>query len=251
VSTGPPLPSLRGAQVREVDRLTSERFHVPVSWLMEAAGWQVARQCRERAYVLCGKGNNGGDGLAAARHLHRWGRLAGVACTDLAALTGPAAEQARALAALSVPIASAPAPRFGDAALVVDAMLGTGLSRAPEGQVAEWIETIEVSGRRVVSVDVPSGLDADAGTVPGACVTASLTVTLALPKPGLLTGEGPSRAGEVWVADIGIPLEAYAMLGVQVPPHLFSAHDCVQLSAFGAVDHPPHPDPPPGGGRQQ
>jgi hydroxyethylthiazole kinase-like uncharacterized protein yjeF len=230
LSSGLRLPSLSSAQAREVDRLTSERFQVPVSWLMEAAGWQVARHCRGRAYVVCGKGNNGGDGLAAARHLHRWGRLAGVACTDLAGLTGPAAEQARALTALGVPVAPSPAPGFEDAKLVVDAILGTGLSRAPQGRAAEWIEAIEESGRRVVSVDVPSGLDADTGTVPGACLTASLTVTLGLPKPGLLVGDGPARAGEVWVADIGIPSEAYASLGIEVPPHLFSTHDRLQLS---------------------
>jgi NAD(P)H-hydrate epimerase len=199
---------------------------------MEAAGWQVARQCRGRAYVCCGKGNNGGDGLAAARHLHRWGRLAGVACTDRPALTGAAEEHARALSALGVPIAPSPAVRFADATLVVDAILGTGLTRAPEGLVAEWIEAIESSGRRVVSVDVPSGLDADTGALPGSSVTASLTVTLGLPKPGLLSGQGPARAGEVWVADIGIPFEAYASLGIHVPPHLFSMHDRVQLSAL-------------------
>jgi NAD(P)H-hydrate epimerase len=199
---------------------------------MEAAGWQVARRCGARAYVVCGKGNNGGDGLAAARHLHRWDRLAGVACTDLAGLTGPAAEQARALTALGVQIAPSPAQGFGDAPLVLDAILGTGLSRAPEGLVAEWIEAVAGSGRQVVSVDVPSGLDADTGAVPGACVTASLTVTLGLPKPGLLAGDGPGRAGEVWVADIGIPFEAFRLLGIEVPNHLFSVHDSLKLSEF-------------------
>jgi len=199
---------------------------------MEAAGWQVARHCPDRAYVVCGKGNNGGDGLAAARHLHRWGRLAGVACTDLGGLTGAAAEEARALTSLGVPIASSPSPGFDDAVLLLDALLGTGLSRAPEGRAAAWIAAVEESGRPVVSVDVPSGLDADSGSVPGVCVTASVTVTLGLPKPGLLTGEGPTRAGEVWLADIGIPLEAYATLGVQVPPDLFSVHDRVQLSGL-------------------
>jgi NAD(P)H-hydrate epimerase len=203
---------------------------------MEAAGWQVARRCGARAYVVCGKGNNGGDGLAAARHLHRWGRLVGVACTD-------AAEQARALTALGVQIASSPAPGFAAATLVVDAMLGTGLSRAPRGLVAEWIEAVERSGRQVVSVDVPSGLDADTGAVPGACVTASLTVTLGLPKPGLLVGEGPARAGEVWVADIGIPFETYESLGIEVPPDLFSEHDSVRLSEL-RMSHTPHPNPP-------
>jgi NAD(P)H-hydrate epimerase len=194
---------------------------------MEAAGWQVARHCRGRSYVVCGRGNNGGDGLAAARHLHRWGRLAGVACTDLAGLTGPAAEQARALTALGVAVD--PEPALGDAALVVDALLGTGLTRPAEGRMAEWIEAINDSDRRVVAVDVPSGLDADTGGAPGACVRAALTVTLGLPKPGLLTGAGPAHAGEVWVADIGIPTEAYATIGITVPDHLFAMHDRVQL----------------------
>jgi hydroxyethylthiazole kinase-like uncharacterized protein yjeF len=224
------IPVLTSAQVREVDRLASERFHLPVSWLMEAAGWQLARHCRTRTVVVCGKGNNGGDGLAAARHLHRWDRLAGVACLQPDRLSGPAAEQAAALRAVGVEIASR--PDFSGAQLVLDALLGTGLSRPPEGPVAEWIQSVNGSGLRVVSADVPSGLDADTGLAEGACVNAALTVTLGLPKAGLLTGEGPARAGEVWVADIGVPFEAYAELGIRVPPHLFAMHDRFQLSAI-------------------
>jgi NAD(P)H-hydrate epimerase len=223
------IPLLTSAQVREVDRLASERFQLPVSWLMEAAGWQVARHCRARTMVVCGRGNNGGDGLAAARHLHRWGRLAGVACLQPDRLSGLAAEQAAALRAIGVEIASQ--PDFSGAQIVLDALLGTGLSRPPEGQVAGWIRGVNGSGLRVVSVDVPSGLDADSGRAEGACVNAALTVTLGLPKAGLLSGEGPARSGEVWVADIGVPLEAYADVGLQVPPHLFAMHDRFQLSA--------------------
>jgi NAD(P)H-hydrate epimerase len=114
---------------------------------------------------------------------------------------------------------------------VVDALLGTGLSQPPRGRVAEWIETVNSWERRVVAVDLPSGLVADTGETPGACVRAGLTVTLGLPKPGLLQRSGPGVAGEVWVADIGIPFEAYAAIGVAVPPHLFAMHDRVQLSA--------------------
>jgi NAD(P)H-hydrate epimerase len=224
------LPSLSSAQVREVDRLAAERYAIPVAWLMEAAGWQVARLCRGRAYVVCGSGNNGGDGLAVARHLHRWGRLAGVACTDAGHLSGPAAGAAAALRALGVPIA--PEPDVRDARLVVDALLGTGLSRPAQGRMGEWIDAVNGAGCRVVSVDVPSGLDADTGIAGGACVRAALTVTLGLPKPGLLVADGPAHAGEVWVADIGIPFEAYAAVGVQVPAHLFAMHDRVQLSAI-------------------
>jgi NAD(P)H-hydrate epimerase len=223
------IPLLTSAQVREVDRLASERFQLPLSWLMEAAGWQVARHCRARTMVVCGRGNNGGDGLAAARHLHRWGRLAGVACLQPDRLSGLAAEQAAALRAIGVEIASQ--PDFSGAQIVLDALLGTGLSRPPEGQVAGWIRGVNGSGLRVVSVDVPSGLDADSGRAEGACVNAALTVTLGLPKAGLVSGEGPARAGEVWVADIGVPFEAYAELGIRVPPHLFAMHDRFQLSA--------------------
>lgn len=229
MSSGTAIPTLRSAQVREVDRLTAARFGVPTAWLMEAAGWQVARHCRGRTVVLCGRGNNGGDGLAAARHLHRWGRLAGVACTDAGALAGPAGDEAGALRALGVPIAAK--PDLGGAQVVVDALLGTGLSRPAEGVIAEWIEVINASGRRVVAVDVPSGLDADTGAAAGPCVRASVTVTLGLPKPGLTLADGPAHAGEVWVADIGVPFEAYEAIGVSVPPHLFSMHDRVQLSA--------------------
>jgi NAD(P)H-hydrate epimerase len=97
--------------------------------------------------------------------------------------------------------------------------------------VAGWIETVNDSGLRVVSVDVPSGLDSDTGRAEGACVRAALTVTLGLPKAGLLLADGPACAGEVWVADIGVPFEAYAELGIQVPAHLFAMHDRFQLSA--------------------
>jgi NAD(P)H-hydrate epimerase len=221
------LPTLTSEQAREVDRLAAQTFGIPVEWLMEAAGWQLARHCQAPTLVLCGKGNNGGDGLAAARHLQRWGRLAGVACTERAALTGPAAKEALALEAAGVTIAAA--PDYDGAELILDALLGTGLKRAPEGRYAEWIEGINASGCRVVAADLPSGLEADSGRAFEPTVRAWVTVTLGLPKPGLLKGAGPRVAGEVWVADIGIPPAAYAAVGVQVPDHLFSMQDRVRL----------------------
>jgi NAD(P)H-hydrate epimerase len=223
------IPPLTSAQVREVDRLASERYRIPVDWLMEAAGWQIARHCRGQVVVVCGRGNNGGDGLAAARHLHRWGRLGGVACLEPDRLSELAAREAAALRALGVEVSSE--LDFTGAQLVLDALLGTGLSRPPQGQVAAWIEAVNDSGLRVVSVDVPSGLDSDTGQAEGACVRAAITVTLGLPKAGLLIGDGPAYAGDVWVADIGVPFQAYAELGIEVPAHLFAMHDRFQLSA--------------------
>ena len=221
------LPALTSAQVRQIDALAGDRFGVAVDWLMEAAGWQVARFCRGRTAVICGVGNNAGDGLAAARHLHRWGRLGSVACANPDRLRGAAARELEALRKLGVPISSH--LDLNGAEVVVDALFGTGLSRPPEGVFAQWIGAINSSGARVVAVDLPSGLDADSGVAYAPTVRAHVTVTLGLPKPGLLTGDGPSTAGEVWVADIGVPFEAYAAIGVEVPRGLFATEDRVRL----------------------
>ncbi len=226
-SSALPIPTLTSRQVREVDTLTSTRFGVPVDWLMEAAGWQIARFCRGTTTVVCGVGNNAGDGLAAARHLHRWGRLASVCCIDPGRLRDAAAHELDALRRLGVEITGE--LRLDRARVVVDALLGTGISRAPEGAFAGWIDAINASRVRVVAVDLPSGLDADTGVAYAPTVRAQTTVTLGLPKPGLQTGDGPSVAGDVWVADIGVPFEAYAAIGIEVPQQLFSMHDRVQL----------------------
>jgi NAD(P)H-hydrate epimerase len=224
------LPTLSSRQVKEVDALAQERFGISLDWLMEAAGWQVARFCPKRTAVVCGVGNNAGDGLAAARHLHRWGRLASVSCIDHARLQGAAAKEVVALRRIGVEVTSD--LRLEGADAVVDAMLGTGLSRRPEGAFAAWIEAINTSQKQVISVDVPSGLDADTGDAYAPTVQAHTTVTLGLPKPGLLTGDGPRLAGEVWVADIGVPFEVYAVLGLQVPPDLFASEDRVRLASI-------------------
>ena len=207
--------------------MTAERFALPVEWLMEAAGWQVARHSRGRAYVVCGKGNNGGDGLAAARHLQRWGRLAGVACIDRSALKGPAAKEAEALEAAGVTIATE--PDFEAAELLIDALLGTGLTRAPEGAYAGWIRALNAAGRPILAVDVPSGLEAYSGKAHDPTVRATTTVTLGLAKPGLLTAGGRACGGEIWVADIGIPFEAYREVGLEVAGDLFANGDRVRL----------------------
>jgi hydroxyethylthiazole kinase-like uncharacterized protein yjeF len=195
---------------------------------MEAAGWQIARFCRGPAVVVCGVGNNAGDGLAAARHLHRWGRLMSVSCVDAGRLHGAAALERDGLGKLGVDVSNE--LRLEGAEVVVDALLGTGLSRAPEGRFAAWIEAINDSQTQVVAIDVPSGLDADTGVAYAPCVRANTTVTLGLAKPGLLRGDGPALAGEVWVADIGVPFEAYAAVGVEVPTDLFAKADTIKLA---------------------
>jgi len=216
------LPTLNSRQVREVDALADKRFGVSVEWLMEAAGWQIARFVGQRAAVVCGVGNNAGDGLAAARHLHRWGRLAAVCCIDAGRLHGPAARELAALRNLGIYVEDE--LRFDDAEVIVDAIFGTGLTRAPEGRFAAWIDTINKSGKGVIAVDVPSGLDADSGVAYSPTVQADVTITLGLPKPGLL-----KLSGRVLVADIGVPIEAYEAIGIAVPHDLFAQGDLVRL----------------------
>jgi len=221
------LPTLSSAQVKAADALAHDGFGIAIDWLMEAAGWQLARSCTGRTVVACGVGNNAGDGLAAARHLHRWGRLASVACVDAGRLHGPADKELDALRKLGVDVTET--LLFEDADVVLDAIFGTGISRAPAGNFAAWIEAINASGTQVVSVDVPSGLDADSGAAYAPSVQAHTTVTLGLPKAGLTQADGPRLAGEVWVADIGMPLEVYAELGIEVPHRLFSTGDRFRL----------------------
>jgi NAD(P)H-hydrate epimerase len=205
------LPQLSSSQAKQVDALVEERFGIPIDWLMEAAGWHVARLVDGHAVVVCGMGNNAGDGFAAARHLERWGRLARVCCVDPTRVRGPAGVELGALRHAGVEVSTELI--FGGADIVVDAIFGTGLNRAPEGRFAEWIEAINASSKRVVAVDVPSGLDADSGVAYSPIVRADLTVALGLPKPGL--------RGEVVVVDIGIPLQAYAAVGIEIRPELF------------------------------
>jgi hydroxyethylthiazole kinase-like uncharacterized protein yjeF len=221
------LPRLSSGQVKDLDRLAAERFGVALEWLMEAAGWQAARMCRGRTAVVCGFGDNAGDGLAAARHLQRWGRLASVSCIDRARLRSEAGRELDALTRSGVKVMDE--PRLEGAEVVLDAIFGTGLTHAPEGRFADWIETINASSLRVVAVDLPSGLDADSGVAYAPTVHADATVTFSLPKAGLLVGDGPRLAGEVWVADIGLPFAAMAAIGVAVPPTLFAAGDLVRL----------------------
>ncbi|HET8538264.1 MAG TPA: NAD(P)H-hydrate dehydratase [Anaeromyxobacter sp.] len=209
------------AEMREIDRAAIEGFGIPSLTLMDRAGRAVAESALElaapsgRFVVVCGAGNNGGDGYVAARLLRAAGRD-----TRILALAPPEKLSADARAVreqaerAGVPIDEAGELAAVDAGVgdvVVDALLGTGLARAPEGALAGAIARIEaarVAGARVLAVDVPSGLSADTGRPLGACVRADRTVTFGFQKRGLVLYPGATHAGEVIVADIGIPAEA-------------------------------------------
>lgn len=209
-----------GAEMRAIDRAAIEGCGVPGLTLMERAGSAVARCAGAlarpggRILVVCGAGNNGGDGWVAARLLHAEGRDVRVAAlAPVERLHGDALAAARAALQAGVQVAEGDRFEAGPGDVVVDALLGTGLTRAPEGAFAAAIERIarsRAAGARVLAVDVPSGLSADVGRPLGACVCADRTVTFAFPKRGLVLHPGPEYAGEVEVVDIGIPAEAAA-----------------------------------------
>jgi len=176
--------------------------------LMEAAGWQVARAIRQRfaprpVAVLCGPGNNGGDGFVVARLLQGWGwpvRLSLLG--DVERLRGDAAAMAARWRGAVHPLDSI---SLDGAALVVDALFGAGLTRPLDGVARRVVEAILARCLDVVAVDVPSGVDGDSGQVLGVAPQARLTVTFFRPKPGHALLPGRLLCGELVVGDIGIP----------------------------------------------
>ncbi len=213
---------LTAAEMRECDRRTIEDLGVPGPVLMERAGsgiaWTLRRRfpdlARRRVWIVCGKGNNGGDGLVVARHLHDLGLNPRILLTDPPAeITGDAARQIPPLLDRRIPLETmssrdrASIERLDSGDILVDAILGTGFKGAVTEPKAEVIESINRSAAFVVSVDIPSGLSADSGTVAGPAVRAGLTVTMAFPKRSFLFWPAREHVGEWVVVDIGIPNE--------------------------------------------
>lgn len=215
---------LSRAAVRELDRRAIDEYGIPSIVLMENAGRACAEEAqgmlagaRGPVLVLCGPGNNGGDGLVIARTL--WNR--GVEAEAVLVGPGPWLEQGSADFATNLRLwkgldrtldgVASPrevaglAPRLARAALVVDALFGTGLAREVGEPWRGVIRLVNEARRPVLAVDLPSGLDADTGAVLGEAVRATLTVTLVARKPGLLRARGPELCGRIVVAEIGIP----------------------------------------------
>ncbi len=208
-------------EMTNIDRRAIREFGIPGPVLMENAAAAVLSEMERhfdglagvKVGVLCGKGNNGGDGLALARRLRIRGVPVRVALLgSFAALQGEAKLNLSILRKTDVEIlANAGAAALGDVVawsdILVDALLGVGLSKPLKGVYALAVELMNASGRPVVAVDVPTGIDADTGRVIGSAVRADVTVTMVLPKRGLYLYPGAGFAGDVRVADIGIPPE--------------------------------------------
>jgi NAD(P)H-hydrate epimerase len=217
-----PLPG--AARMRAIDRWAIDVRGVPSLDLMERAGAGVARAVERLVpdgpvVVVCGSGNNGGDGLVAARLLREAAREVTVVCiSPPARLTGDALASLERLPGADPLDLAQGVAALGGASVIVDALLGTGFAGEPRGTVADAIDAIESCSAPVVSVDVPSGVDASTGVVCGAAVHAAATVTFHMAKPGLWIHPGKAHAGEVEVLDIGIPRGGdRAPLGADAP----------------------------------
>ena len=210
-------PVLTPEQAVELDRATQARG-ISAEELMERAGWAVARACVDltggaygrRAVVVCGKGNNGGDGFVAARHLARWGvRVAVMLLGDEDGLREPAAGNLARLGEVAVRVQRSDARtlehELARADLVVDAIFGTGFHGVPEGDWAAAIDAMNAGSAPVVAVDIPSGVDGTSAAVAGPAVRADLTVTFGAPKTGAVLLPGAELAGDLRVVDIGFP----------------------------------------------
>nr|WP_315464639.1 NAD(P)H-hydrate dehydratase [uncultured Rhodoferax sp.] len=180
----------------------------PPGFLMQQAGLALAKLAlavsphAQVFWVACGRGNNGGDGLEAAIHLHQWGKKVHVSMPTGDKPLPADAGQALARAHQAGVHIHDHAPYRWDAC--IDALLGIGLSNAPTGAYADWIGRINARLCDVISADIPSGLSADTGEAPGVCVTATHTLSMLSLKTGLLTLQGRDVCGNVWLNTLGI-----------------------------------------------
>ncbi len=237
--TPPPRPAypiyeLTVAAVRELDRRATADYGIPSILLMENAARNLrdhaldllARARRPDALIFCGPGNNGGDGLALARHLALLGVPVSIVPPTLSpGSVSPSPESDTGINLtiakhIGLPFLNPEDPsQLPDTppGLIVDALFGTGLTRPIRGETADlvaWVNTQHDLGSRVLAVDVPSGLNADTGIPLGdACIRADRTVTLAAVKPGLTRLEAQPFVGDLVVADIGAPVSLLAELG--------------------------------------
>ena len=199
--------------MREIDRRALEEFDIPGIILMEHAGVAVVDVVRSlvrpeegAVVIVCGSGNNGGDGLVAARHLANKGYPVAVYLAKAPEqFKGDALSNLKMLRHFPVLIKEFSEFPVDTVSIVIDALLGTGTKGEITGTCREAIDCLNRCGKPIIAVDIPSGIDADTGEILGAAVKASLTVTMALPKKGMLAPAAKDHCGKVIVADIGIP----------------------------------------------
>ncbi len=209
-------------EMRRIDKKAIEEIGIPSIVLMENAGLKVADAIERKygplkgkyVYIFAGSGNNGGDGMVVARHLFNQKVKAKIfLLAEKKNIKGDAATNLAITEKMGIPMREITSPAFVEslekelakADIVVDALLGTGAEGAPRGLMKKIIDLINKHSKNTVAVDIPTGVDADTGEVRGEAIKAEYTVSLAYPKRGLYLYPGMDYAGEIEIADIGIP----------------------------------------------
>lgn len=210
------------SQMNRLDSLAINKIGIPGIVLMENAALKVVEEIAEllgtlrnkNIIVFAGKGNNGGDAFAAARHLHNNGADLRVYLTaPKQAVTGDAGTNLNILSAMGIPVIEITGEneleearsRMKGADVIVDGLLGTGIKGEVRGTIKAVIDIVNESGKAVVSIDMPSGIDGENGKICGCSITARKTVSFGLPKIGQVVHPGCGHTGELVIADIGIP----------------------------------------------
>ncbi len=205
-----------------------EDYHIEFQMMMENAGRALAVQAsrlaggsilNKRVLVMVGKGNNGGGGLVATRHLHNWGARVEVAlASSVHELKDVPAKQLLILHVMKIPILEASTTvKMKDFELIIDALLGYNQKGDPRGRTAQLVSMANDSGKPILALDIPTGLDPDDGSPHEPCVKATQTLTLAFPKSGLLNKHAKTYVGQLFLADISVPRELYLKFGDKVP----------------------------------
>jgi len=235
------IPYLTADQMAEVDRLMVEVFRIHLIQMMENAGRQLAQLARNRflegdavgkqVVLLAGSGGNGGGAMVCARHLHNWGADVTVALGKAVQdLVGTIKHQGEILEQMDVEIrAIEDIKEKSQGDLIVDGIIGYSLQGAPRGVAAEMIRWANERKSPILALDLPSGLNASTGEVLEPTIRAAATMTLALPKEGLRRA-GKNVVGEIYLADIGVPQELYALapLNMDVGP-IFAKKQILRL----------------------
>ena len=222
------LELLSTEEMIEVDRLMTDELKIELIQMMENAGRNLARLCvhrflhdpqSKRVMVMAGTGGNGGGALVAARRLHQWGAEVSVMTTKPdEAYSGVPAHQLGILRRLGVEINSTELPDSeSDAVLkldiILDGLIGYSLKGTPRGRAAELMAWANAVDSTVLALDTPSGLDSTTGEAHVPAIVADSTMTLALPKAGLLLARAQPYVGELYLSDIGVPDWVYRKIG--------------------------------------
>jgi NAD(P)H-hydrate epimerase len=236
------LPTVTAEEMAAVDRAIVEHCGLELLQVMETAGRQVAIFARahmlggnvlgRRITILAGSGGNGGDALVSARYLQGWGaELDVILARELDPEAHPLAyHQAEAARRCGIPIRVADEwTVLRDADLIIDGLLGFSTRRAPEGITAQFINAANAHPALILAIDIPSGLQATTGEAFSPTMRARATLTLGLPKAGLLAPGAAEATGVIWAADIGIPEAAYRAIGREIGP-IFARDEFIQLA---------------------